>query len=735
MQELAFPIAFQRMRTSILFAALAVLPHIHALSETLFTDGFENFDQTKTAAYLELNPDRTKLIEGEEALSGNVSAELDTRKDKSPFPLSLKISHPEMLPGFQYRLSMRYFAPKSRDGSAPRYYVYMERKPSPPENRDPAIGALNNTYSFFGSDAPQTFCGTFVPAADGDSPYICLTSAGGARIIVDDIKLEKSPLQKCVWMLEKDAFLFLRIPPTGGYYYNESEAMFEISKKDFFPFIDKYGQFKHKSWPNKITADSDFKKMLEAELAFNSKLGGVKNRDKYFGLVAKDRKFNATGRFRLQKVDGKWFFITPEGNLFWSHGIDCVGGAPSTPTSKREHYFEDISDSKYSETGWWAKVFYEPGKFKTFNFTARNIDLKYADKAPDYKNVAPARLKTWGINTYGAWTQTDLLKAEKIPYALILSSIHPLKLESKNKLYGYWKPFPDYFDPRFGEMTKKAVLKSADLIRSPYCIGVFIDNELPWQSKTISTPKAVLTCPADQPSKVEFKKFLQKKRKNIENLNNAWASEYKDWNEFLSRTDFVPKTGEGKRDMLEFEREIYRHYFKTCRDAVKNADPEALYFGCRLAWTNVLVEKVASTYCDAVSFNLYRDSVADFDLPEGAKDKPVIIGEFHFGNQDRGVFGGGLRPCATMAERVKKYETYLDGAIKNPRIVGAHWFQYFDQPTTGRCGDGENYSVGFVDVADTPQYEMVEAARKFSEEMYEKRLSGNRSSSIENSKR
>lgn len=53
-------------------------------------------------------------------------------------------------------------------------------------------------------------------------------------------------------------------------------------------------------------------------------------------------------------------------------------------------------------------------------------------------------------------------------------------------------------------------------------------------------------------------------------------------------------------------------------------------------------------------------------------------------------------------------------------------FEYYDQPTTGRVGDGENYSVGFVDIADTPVYEAVEAARKIAEEMYATRLSGER---------
>ena len=41
-----------------------------------------------------------------------------------------------------------------------------------------------------------------------------------------------------------------------------------------------------------------------------------------------------------------------------------------------------------------------------------------------------------------------------------------------------------------------------------------------------------------------------------------------------------------------------------------------------------------------------------------------------------------------------------------PAMVGAHWFQYMDEPATGRS-DGENYNIGLVDVTDRPYEELV----------------------------
>ncbi|RME95573.1 MAG: beta-agarase, partial [Verrucomicrobia bacterium] len=99
-------------------------------------------------------------------------------------------------------------------------------------------------------------------------------------------------------------------------------------------------------------------------------------------------------------------------------------------------------------------------------------------------------------------------------------------------------------------------------------------------------------------------------------------------------------------------------------------------------------------------------------------DKPLLIGEFHFGALDRGLFHTGLVPVANQAERAAAYDAYVRSALGNPQCVGTHWFQYQDEPTTGRTFDEENYQIGFVDIADTPYPETVAAARSLGENLY-----------------
>ncbi len=66
---------------------------------------------------------------------------------------------------------------------------------------------------------------------------------------------------------------------------------------------------------------------------------------------------------------------------------------------------------------------------------------------------------------------------------------------------------------------------------------------------------------------------------------------------------------------------------------------------------------------------------------------------------------------AIEQERGKAYARFVAAAAANPQIVGAHWFQYTDQPVTGRLLDGENSHIGLVGITDIPFVGFVEAVR------------------------
>ncbi len=489
-----------------------------------------------------------------------------------------------------------------------------------------------------------------------------------------------------------------------------------------FPMIDRYGQFVHGDWPGKTHSDEDLVRQKEKEAADLAARPGPDDWNQYGGWVA-GPQLEATGRFRVEQRDGIWWLVDPEGRLFWSHGIDCVRSSTAhTPITDREHYFAELPEKGtpaaafYGGGNWAPHGYYQDrGPYRTFNFTGSNLLRKYGpDWQSEFNQLCHCRLRSWGLNTVANWSDSKIYGLRKTPYVI---TVHGRARQIEGS-QGYWGKFPDPFDPSLARELAKSLEAKRETVGDPWCLGYFVGNELSWGDE-LSLAKATLCSPADQPAKAVFVDDLKAKYETIDKLNQAWATQHKSW-EDLVRSTTEPDAKKAQADLAAFYTRIAEEYFRVCRDAVKAADAKGLYLGCRFAWTNERAARAAARFCDVVSYNRYRASVADFRLPEGV-DKPVVIGEFHFGALDRGMLHTGLRPVADQDARAAAYRSYVDGALKNPCIVGTHWFQYGDQATTGR-GDGENYQIGFVNICDRPYPETIRASREVGYGMYRLRL-------------
>ena len=97
------------------------------------------------------------------------------------------------------------------------------------------------------------------------------------------------------------------------------------------PLVDEFGQ-----WMN-----SDRKTLAELKQAWAREEETLKPGD--FGYCPyggfKATKARATGFFRVEKVDGKWWFVDPDGHLFLSTGADCMRSENGTRTEGRDSVF------------------------------------------------------------------------------------------------------------------------------------------------------------------------------------------------------------------------------------------------------------------------------------------------------------------------------------------------------------------------------------------------------------
>ena len=490
-----------------------------------------------------------------------------------------------------------------------------------------------------------------------------------------------------------------------------SPVTFEISEISAIPapdltgLVDRYGQNSRTNWPGKIYDLKDFTKQRDEEEAFLDSWEESPEDSPIAKLVRAPEQgtFQATGFFRTALIqdnkeiaprplaqDGetaRWWFVTPDGKLFFSMGMNCVNFGEDTTTKNREHLFQWLpEESKVS-----GKV----------NFFQLNLRRKYgSDWKNQFMDITFRRLKMWGFNTLGNWCDPVFYAQGKMPYTKTLEYKKPPLIHESCAL-------PDFFHPDFEANLREGVAKGTESCRDEsLLIGYFVDNELPWDTwendglaDQGTVARATLAARAETPARKVFVKQLKETYQTLDTFNKAWNLS---WNEWSEQQQLKPTqlTAPAKEDCRLFLKAMASHYYETVSKAVKQADPNHLYLGSRVAQRPSVVVEVASGFCDVISFNFYDDTI------EPSKwsflysfTKPAMIGEFHFTAPDRGMFSG-RKTRLNQQEKLKACEAYVQSVASTKTFVGAHWFQYVDEPLSGRWFDGENYACGKLSITD-----------------------------------
>lgn len=629
------------------------------------------------------------LIKGAWDLTGcnRVTLELVLLDDKGELPLSVRLDNPDADPDKLQGTSVQRIKISGHD--ARTYDVALHTWL--PEARD------------INSKLRGLRRGPF-PTPTGAAPDLDASKIVGLALYIDKPKLDWR------WGIKRVVAHPGPLP--------EVAPWMRLPAKDFFPIIDEYGQFKHRDWPGKTHSDEDLKKAAEAERSDLAAHPGPEDWDQYGGW-AKGPKREATGRFRVEKVDGKWWMVDPEGCLWWSHGPVRVNPSTSvTPLDGREFYFTNLPApdaplalfyTTHDELLW--PYYVARGIKRTYDFSSANAFRKYGpDWRARYSDLAHQRLRSWGMNTIANSSDRSICLQDRTPYCDRIDLKAP---DIEGARLGWWK-FKDPFHPEFRPILRRQLLERKEELEDPWCFGLFVDNEISWGEET-SLAEWTLQSPATQPAKVEFVRRLQGKYGSLAALNRAWQTSYSSWDDLL-QTKQKPPAG-AREDCTEFSTVLAEAYFRNVHDEFKSVAPNLLYLGCRFAGATKTAVQIAAKYCDVISYNIYRHSLDEFRLPEGV-DKPVMIGEFHFGALDRGPFDPSLIEVADQNARARAYVTYITSALRHPNLVGAHWHQFGEEPTGGRF-DGENMQNGLVDVCDVPYPETIAGIREVGYQLYE----------------
>ncbi|MFR6032324.1 MAG: hypothetical protein ACLUKN_03550 [Bacilli bacterium] len=95
----------------------------------------------------------------------------------------------------------------------------------------------------------------------------------------------------------------------------------------------------------------------------------------------------------------------------------------ATAFEGREEFYEDLDGDQYVLlTEPFARSYFDKPA-KSFNFYARNVDLKYGGRDREkLLGLLRARAESFGINLGGHLSESDILEAAKIPYTVTCNS-------------------------------------------------------------------------------------------------------------------------------------------------------------------------------------------------------------------------------------------------------------------------------------------------------------------------
>jgi hypothetical protein len=413
--------------------------------------------------------------------------------------------------------------------------------------------------------------------------------------------------------------------------------------------------------------------------------------DRYFGSLRYEGQ--ATGFFRTEQIDGRWWLMTPEGHPFFSNGINGIRMSGTATADGVKHY-EQAAVEIYGDIETWADRQYD-------------------------------RFFDWGINSIGSWSDWREFQ-DRVPYTVILG------VGGADWLTG---DLEDYFDEGFRIAARAKFEEVAGpLVDDPYLIGYFLDNEMrwgpDWRGGHLFDDYMAATTEPTPTGKVALIDLLKQRYGTIVSLKHDFTTGIDSWPELTGETELAMRDTQGAIDTRSaWTGEVAERFFMVLSEELAAVDGNHLNLGIRFVsqLTPRAAIAAAGRYVDVMSINFYDllgnleeqlhlmdpDYLAidDFLVEHyNACGKPILISEWGYRAADSGLPNTWppLYPVLLdQAERADAYEQYMMEVLEREWFVGAHWFIYIDQPAEGRF-DGENNNFGLINEQDEPYTELVE---------------------------
>lgn len=389
------------------------------------------------------------------------------------------------------------------------------------------------------------------------------------------------------------------------------------------------------------------------------------------------------GFWRLAEgQDGVWWFLSPQENLEFINSVTTVipyqlARDPDGPGFVSSNY--NGGNTPNGDLDAWAVATLE-------------------------------RVRDTGFKALGAWCHPALHKLD-VPMTRDLNVWTWMAAGSKR-----------LFSPDWAATAERAIRVQVETLRdNRNLVGYFIDNELDCGDGAAGPGVYFDHLESRDPNRQEVIKILRQVWPAIDQFNADWSTGIRDWSELDGWTTLPHNQPAYGRLFTAWLSHLAENYFRTTTALIRKHDPNHLILGVRYkGYAPLEVCRASRGYTDAQSLNYYvSDGRLDLDLFRMIHEQsgqPLIISEYSFHALDgrsgnRNTFGFAAQVLDQQA-RADGYRLFTTRLARVPYVIGAEWFQWADEPPSGRSHDGEDVNFGIVDVDDRPYEKLVEAIRK-----------------------
>lgn len=397
--------------------------------------------------------------------------------------------------------------------------------------------------------------------------------------------------------------------------------------------------------------------------------------DRYGGWP--ELTFPATGYFRIERADERFWLVTPEGNAFLSYGINHI-------------------EPK------WMKRFYN------IDYWARKYDVTdYSDRGfhPAFEAKVKEDIQKMGWNTLGCHSSNDYYAQSFIPYVKTVRFVNIHHYQPHDA-----SDFPDVFSSTFAAYCDSlAQAKVKPLADDPYLLGYFMTdcpiltewdaaahgNNIYGRTRPASPtwPNVLRNLGAADPGKQQYMRLVKDRYRNIGEFNQAYATDFNSFDDLLQAEQWRTATDTlnqaEQSDNFAFLLQILDKRYQVETAAIKKYDPHHLILGDKFNGNTDTPEEiltVAARYFDAIFIQHY----AFWDELEVYLDKikrttglPIIQGDASCHVPYENMPNPYGPHCDNQQERIEKVREMYYNAFARPDFLGWHWCGWIDSWEVG----------------------------------------------------